>query len=171
MNFREQEEIRKKEELKLVRSNTCTIRVRETLSIWIHKMSLKFADGMQENMRQHRIQRLHNWFSQQIDTKRMFIVFVVGRRIEGIIWGKWATWNLFIGYNEGRSKSLLPNPTALPFSQEVYPNQGHRWDPDPMLMPAGTSTNPSRHGIYPAFWECHHPVSYTHLTLPTTTRV
>jgi hypothetical protein len=33
MNFREQEEIRKKEELKLVRSNTCTIRVKETLSI------------------------------------------------------------------------------------------------------------------------------------------
>ena len=49
----------------------------------------------QGNVKEKRIQRMNISFSQQMDCAKVFVVFILGRKVEAIIGGKFATGDSF----------------------------------------------------------------------------
>lgn len=49
----------------------------------------------QESIKEKGIQRMNIWFSQQMNCVKVFVVFILGRKVEAIIGGKWATGDSF----------------------------------------------------------------------------
>lgn len=53
--------------------------------------------------------------------------------------------------------SYFSNPLPYPSPRRSVLTRDTGETSDSMFMAAGTFSKPSRHGIYPALWECHHP--------------